>query len=101
MLTTHAKELNYVLHNFGLTQYVQQPTHNSDTLNLIIGKAVNISKVFEIDVTLSDHFHLVFERTIYVDLHREKRFFHKHLFTDSTSKVLVNPIPITQFHAIE
>lgn len=59
------KELCCVLDNFELTQHVKEPTHNKGhTLDLVISKGLNISKVSVIDVALSDHSCVFFECVI-------------------------------------
>ena len=51
-----AKELCYVLEHFGLSQHVNQPTHNKGhTLDLLISKGLDISNLSVSDVGLSDH----------------------------------------------
>jgi len=62
-----AKELFCVIDNFGLTQHVKGPTHNrGHTLDLIVSKGLNISKVVVTDVALSDHSCDFFESSITV-----------------------------------
>lgn len=48
--TEGQKMLFYVLQNFGLTQHIKQATHNGGhTLDLIISKGMNISKLSVMD----------------------------------------------------
>ncbi|KAJ0061934.1 hypothetical protein NL108_014510 [Boleophthalmus pectinirostris] len=62
----NGKELSVVLETFGLTQYVSEPTHNrGHTLDLLITKGVNISNVNVVDVALSDHFCVFFDRLLF------------------------------------
>ena len=61
----HAKELNAVLETFGLTQHVNEPTHNrGHTLDVIITKGVIVSGVNVMDVALSDHFCVFFNLSV-------------------------------------
>ena len=69
----------FVLDNYGLTQHVAEPTHNKGhTLDLIISKGLNISKVVVTDVALSDHSCVFFESSISV---------HKNVQNDVTIKL--------------
>lgn len=54
--------LSFTLKNFGFTQHVEQPTHTQGhTLDFIIIKGLNISRVSVIDVALFYHFSVIFE----------------------------------------
>lgn len=52
-----ARELHHTIDHFGLTQHVSGPTHcKGHTLDLVMSKGLNISKVLVTDVALSDHY---------------------------------------------
>ncbi len=80
------KQLWCVLDNFGLTQHVTEPTHNKGhTLDLIISKGLNISKVVVTDVTLSDHACVFFESKISVHTNVQKEVIAERYVTENTS----------------
>ncbi|KAI4800683.1 hypothetical protein KUCAC02_009526 [Chaenocephalus aceratus] len=83
-----AKELFCVLDSYGLTQHVTEPTHNKGhTLDLIISKGLNISKVVVTDVALSDHSCVFFESSISVHTSVQKEVTTKRCLTENTREM--------------
>ena len=84
------KELCCVFESYGLTQHVTQPTHNKGhTLDLIISKGLNISKVVVTDVALSDHSCVFFNGTISVPKSVQTKLIRKRYITENTSESFI------------
>lgn len=81
------KELYCLFENYGLTQYVAEPTHiKGHTLDLIISKGLNTFNVVVTDVALSDHFCVFFKVGISVCNRVQTKIVRKRYITESTSE---------------
>lgn len=79
------KTLSDTLHNFGLTQHVNKPTHKQGhTLDLIISKGLKISNISVVDVALSDHFCIFLESMI---PNQNKTIVKKRPLVDSSAEI--------------
>lgn len=91
-----ANELCQVLDNYGMSQHVTEPTHNrGHTLDLIISKGLNISKVLVMDVALSDHSCVFFESTLPVHRNDKTEVITKRYITENTSDQFVQAFSST------
>ena len=89
------KELYNVLDNYGLTQHVIEPTHNKGhTLDLIISKGLNISKVVVTDVALSDHSCVFFESAISMHTNVQREVITKRYITENTSEKFIQAFSV-------
>ena len=83
-------ELCGVLDNYDLTQHVTGSTHNKGhTLDQIITKGLNISKVAVTDVALSDHFCVFFESAISLHTNVQTEVVTKRYITENTSELFI------------
>lgn len=61
-----AKDFLCILDNFKLLQHAKDSTHNiGHTLNVVISKGLHVSEVVVADVSLSDHYCVLFDITIF------------------------------------
>ena len=94
------KELCCVLDNYGLTQHVTEPTHNKGhTLDLIISKGLNISKVVVTDVALSDHSCVFFESAISVHTNVQTEIITKRYITEKTPVKCLFRLSLPHLHS--
>lgn len=90
------KELFCILDNYGLTQHVTVPTHNKGhTLDLLISKGLNISKVVVTDVALSDHSCVFFDTTMSVHTNVQTDIITKRYITENTSEMFIQAFSST------
>lgn len=74
-----------------LDNYVTEPTHNKGhTLDLIISKGLNISKVVVTDVALSDRSCVSFESTIFMHKNVQTEVITKWHITENTSEIFAH-----------
>lgn len=67
-----------------------EPTHNKGhTLDLVISKVLNISKVVMTDIVLSDYSCVFFESSISVHTNFETEIIAKQHITDNTSETFI------------
>ena len=66
-MDNNTEELFALLDTFGLLQHVKETTHTQGhTLNTVTSKGLNISSVVIKDLrTLSDHFYVFFDRSLW------------------------------------
>jgi len=90
-----AKELFCVL-----TQHVTEPTHNKGhTLDLIISKGLNISKLVVTDVPLSDHSCVFFESSIPVQTIAKKEVTTRRHLSENAQEMFVQNFSSSIAHA--
>lgn len=92
-----SKELSTLLNTFELSQHVNEPTHNrGHTLDLVISKGLNISKVTIIDVALSDHCCVFFDLSITPNIHIRSEVVKKRFINDNTNERFSEAFSLTQ-----
>lgn len=80
-----------VLELFNLLQHVSRPTHTeSQTLDLILTKDVDVSDIVVKDVSLSDHFNVLFDMSVSPATHHTSVALRKKYLNDHTASVLLN-----------
>ncbi len=90
------KEILAVLNSFDLIQHVHGPKHNcGHTLDLLIGRGLNISSIVIKDVALSDHCCIFFDVLISATTESRSVSVRKRCINENTSVLFMKAISLT------
>ena len=80
-----------MLDSFGLTQHIQEPTHQQgNTLDLLMTSGLDIENVSVKQMPISDHYCVFYEANIIVKTSRGKLLVHRRILDDSAETKFSN-----------